>query len=341
LKALPRQAAPGLVVTSREGATMSMTNLKYRIIGYGLMVIGIGFILLAPLETYCFYLFSEGGRFHYEGFRFGSFMFGNIATQSIGYFFIGIVLTLIGYGHVRLHDWARKLTLSLTYSWLIVGLPITCIIIFLLLASKDLSVSLNAIIIGLLILAYLLFPFLLIRQYGSKKAMTAFMATEKPYMMNNLPIRLAVALIIHMFLIIVSLLLVFFNGIFPFFGAFKTGTSGIVLIDINCLFLAILMLGTIKRKFWAWWASIVYYSAASISLVITVLNTNYLSILSTLAFPDAEIKMLRSIPLRNYHILIFLFTPLLLALCNIILSKKRYSIDQPSTTIDSIPTGNP
>ena len=43
---------------------------------------------------YCFYLFSEGGRFHYEGFGFGSFMFGNIASQIVGYYLIAACSSL-------------------------------------------------------------------------------------------------------------------------------------------------------------------------------------------------------------------------------------------------------
>ncbi len=39
-------------------------------IGVFLLLIGLAAALLGPLEMYCFYLFSEGGRFHYEGFGF-------------------------------------------------------------------------------------------------------------------------------------------------------------------------------------------------------------------------------------------------------------------------------
>src|SRR5512137_3172380 len=64
---------------------------------------------LGPLEMYCFYLFSEGGRFHYEGFGFGSFMFGNIASQIVGYYLIAAMLIPLGYGHLKVRRWARVL----------------------------------------------------------------------------------------------------------------------------------------------------------------------------------------------------------------------------------------
>ena len=37
-------------------------------IGVVLLLLGLAAAFLGPVEMYCFYLFSEGGRFHYEGF---------------------------------------------------------------------------------------------------------------------------------------------------------------------------------------------------------------------------------------------------------------------------------
>ena len=67
------------------------------IIGVLLLLVGLGAAFLGPVEMYCFYLFSEGGRFHYDGFGFGSFMFGNIAWQIVGYYLIALVAVPLGY----------------------------------------------------------------------------------------------------------------------------------------------------------------------------------------------------------------------------------------------------
>ena len=55
-------------------------------IGVLLLLIGIPIALLGPIEMYSFYLFSAGGRFYYEGFGFGSFMFGNIGPGGVPWF---------------------------------------------------------------------------------------------------------------------------------------------------------------------------------------------------------------------------------------------------------------
>ncbi|NLY91094.1 MAG: hypothetical protein GX081_05750 [Firmicutes bacterium] len=88
------------------------------IIGVFLLVGGIAIGFFGILEMYCFYLFSEGGRFYYKGFGFGSFMFGNIACQVIGYYLISIIFIILGYGHLKARRWVGKVTISLLWTWL-------------------------------------------------------------------------------------------------------------------------------------------------------------------------------------------------------------------------------
>ena len=109
------------------------------VIGVLLLLVGIAVGFLGPLEMYCFYLFSDGGRFHYEGFGWGSFMFGNIASQIIGYYLIAAMSIPLGYGHLKIRRWARTLSLTLLSSWLVVGAPLIVVVFFILAGSKDLS----------------------------------------------------------------------------------------------------------------------------------------------------------------------------------------------------------
>jgi hypothetical protein len=106
------------------------------LLGTVLLLIGVGAAFVAPLEMYCFYLFSEGGRFHYEGFGFGSFMFANIAAQIVGYYIIAGVAIPLGYGHVKRLRWARTLGLTLLGFWLVGGIPLIVVFLFVLVASK-------------------------------------------------------------------------------------------------------------------------------------------------------------------------------------------------------------
>jgi hypothetical protein len=120
----------------------------------------------APLEMYCFYLFSPGGRFAYDGFGFRSFMFGNIAAQIIGYYLIAAVLIPLGYGHIQLLRRARTLTIALAWTWLVIGAPIVLLVDIILLGSKDLVPPGALGAITLLALSSLALPGLVIRFYG-------------------------------------------------------------------------------------------------------------------------------------------------------------------------------
>jgi hypothetical protein len=301
-----------------------MASTKYKVIGYLLLVIGSVLVLLSPLEIYCYYLFSEGGRFHYEGFRFGSFMFGNITCQIVSYFLVGSVFLCLGYGHIRRMSWARKLTIAVAYIWLIIGIPVIMLILFMLAASKNPSALLFYAAATVFALSYIFIPIIIIRHYGKARTIEIFAMSLKCSWIDDLPVNIIITVLILLILIAMSFLLMFFNGIVPFFGTFKTGIMGLLLLNANNLFLGFLVLGTIHRSRLAWWFSIGYFCGLGISLAITFLGSTYELILVTLAFPQKEIDWLKGIPLRNYHFVILLLPPVLFALINDVISKKDF-----------------
>jgi hypothetical protein len=301
---------------------------KYQIVGYLLLILGGGLVLFSPLEIYCYYLFSDGGRFYYEGFQFGSFMFGNITGQILVYFSAGIILISLGYGHILLRSWVRRFTIALVYVWLIFGIPLILLILFILAASKNPTIIVFYIIVVFLVLSYILIPFIVIRHYRRTNTIRILSTHSKINWIDNLPISLFISILIYFIFAAISFLLMFFNGIFPLFGVFKTSISGILLLDINCLVLGLLTFGTVKRKRLTWWLSIVYFCALGISSAITFIGSTYEQILYTLSFPPKEIDWLKGIPLKNYHFLILSLSPVIIGLVNDVLSKKYYqSID--------------
>ena len=133
------------------------------IIGLLLSFIGIIAAFVGPLEIYCYYLFSEGGRFHYEGFGFGSFMFGSITMQILGYYIIALICIPLGYGHLKKHIWVQKISLTLLWTWFIVGIPILPILFFIIVTSKEPSLLFIILSAILSLLSYTLIPALLIK----------------------------------------------------------------------------------------------------------------------------------------------------------------------------------
>jgi hypothetical protein len=295
------------------------------IIGILLLAGGIVVGFFGPLEMYCFYLFSEGGRFYYEGFGFGSFMFGNIAAQIIGYYLIAAVCIPIGYGHLAMRRWARPLTLTLLWFWVIFGIPLTLVFLFVLFASKDLPVIGGVIAIVLAGLAYFLAPWLLMRFYRSRDVRLTFEAPDlRPSWIDELPQPVLVLGALLLFFIVVLHIPIFFNGIFPLFGLLLTGMEGFFLIDVSIFCLAGLTWGVLKLKPWAWWGALVYVSLLAVSVIVTFSRYSLPDILARLRFPPTEVEILDGLPFHGFHLALMLGVPLLITLGLLVYSKRYF-----------------
>jgi MFS family permease len=295
------------------------------VIGVLLLLSGIAVGFLGPLEMYCFYLFSEGGRFHYEGFGFGSFMFGNIASQIVGYYLIAALFIPLGYGHLTMRRWVRPLALTLLWSWLVVGAPLIVVVFFILAASKDLSLPAALVALVFLGLSYLVFPGLLIRFYqGRHVRRTLETHDPKPRWIEDLPTPILVLSSLYVFYIIMLHILILFNGMFPVFGVFRFGLEGIVLLDIAMAGLVCIVWGTLRLRLWAWWGAVIGLGLFTFSTILTFFKSSYSTVLSALAFPPREMEFLGGVPFQGYHFAVLVGTPLLITWGVAVLSKRYF-----------------
>jgi hypothetical protein len=305
-------------------------------IGILLLLVGTGSALLGPVEMYCFYLFSEGGRFHYEGFGFGSFMFGNIAGQIIGYYVIALLCIPLGYGHIKVRRWSRTLSVALLWSWLVVGLPFAVVFMFILLASKELSLAAALVAAVLAALSYFAVPGLLLRFYQSRDVRLTFEARDpRPCGLEELPIPRLVLCCLYLFYAIALHVPIFFNGLFPVFGAFLFGLQGIRALDLSIALLVLFAWGTLRGRPWAWWGALITVGLLTVSTTLTFVQVNYLELLHSLRFAPTEIEALDGIPLQGWHLAVFFGLPLLATLGAIVLSKRHFSTarhELPATT---------
>lgn len=314
--------------TTNSDMTHKDRSLILVVIGILLLLVGIPVAFLGPIEMYCFYLFSEGGRFHYPGFGFGSFMFGNIACQIIGYYLIAIVCITLGYGHVKVRRWARTLSLTLLWFWLIVGLPLVIVFLFIAAASKELSPATAILMLVLLALSYFVVPALLIRFYRSRDVILTFESRDpRSYRIEKMPMPILVLTALYLFYLIVLHIPILFNGIFPFFGVFLFDFQGIVLLDVSIMILICLIWGTLQRRGWAWWGSVIYWGLMTLSVILSFSRARYLDLLAQMRFPPTEIEFLDGLPFQGFHFALFFGIPLLLTLAVIVLSKRHFGPD--------------
>jgi hypothetical protein len=295
------------------------------LIGFLLLLAGLVAAFMGPIEMYCFYLFSEGGRFHYEGFGFGSFMFGNIALQIMGYYAIAFLFIPLGYGHLRMRRWVRHLALALLWFWLVVGLPLIVIFFLILVTAKELSLPAVLFAGAVLALSYFVAPGLLIRFYQGRNVRRTFESRDSnAHWIESFPLPILVLCLLYALYAVLLHVPIFFNGIFPFFGVFFFGLEGIVLLTMWIAALVCLIWGTAGRRRWAWWGALIYFGLMALTSILTFLGSDYLDILSRMNFPPTEMEALAGLPLQGFHFALFFGVPLLVTLVVIILSKRHF-----------------
>jgi hypothetical protein len=300
-------------------------SLLLGLIGAALLLVGVAAAFLGPVEIYCFYLFGEGGRFHYEGFGFGSLLFGIITWQIFGYYLIALLCLPLGYAHVRPRRWARVAMLSLLWCALIVGLPL--LVVFLLMLSfKELSNAGAMLVVIALAAAYLIMPGLCIRFYRSQGVKRAFEARDTaPHAIERLPLPVLVLGVLFLFYLLVLHVPLFFNGIVPLFGTWLSDMPGFGVLSLSIWGLAFVTWGVWRQKAWAWWSSWVYFGAMAASSVVTLAPSSLAEILSPMKLPPAEMEILANMPLQGVHLLPFVIVPLALTLVVILVSKRHFA----------------
>jgi hypothetical protein len=291
----------------------------------GLLLVGVGAFtaFLAPLELFIFRWFAPGGRFHYEGFGFGSFMFANMAAQILGYYLIAAVFIPVGLGHLTLKRWARPLVLGLFGFWLTLGLPLIITLFAIGVASKELQVVQAVFYAAALCASYFLLPWLFLRFYRSRDSVLTLKSHDpSPHWLETLPLPLLVLAMLYGFYAVFLHIAILLNGIFPLFGHFVYGLQGAVLVDGTIWALALLAWGTLQRWRWAWWGALALVGGLAASTISTLWGTTYAELLAGLAFPPEELDMLAGVPAQGWHLALFMGLPLL-ATVGLILYAQR------------------
>ncbi|MCU0519498.1 MAG: hypothetical protein MUF84_02235 [Anaerolineae bacterium] len=276
--------------------------LVLRGIGALMLAVGIGALVVAPLEMICFSWFSEGGRFGYKGFGFGSFMFGNLAMQILGYYGIAVLTIPLGYGHWMLRRWVRPVMLALLRIWWVLGVPLLVVFLLVLLMSKDLTIGAAIAVAGTALFSYSALPVILSRLYRCDGVSIVLeRGDSSPTWADRLGVSTLVVLGLQAFWVVALHLLFFFRGMFPLLTRWATGLTGLALIDGAVVALLVLIWGTLRRRRWAWWGVLAYFGAMAVLWVGTLISTRWDELLAVLAFPPTEVAILGGLPIQGWH----------------------------------------
>lgn len=300
-------------------------SLGLRVIGAVLLFKGALAAMFGPVELYCLYLFSEGGRFHYEGFGVGSLMFGSLAAQIAGYYLAAALLLPLGYGHIRLRRWAWALTVALLRAWVAVGVPLLCAFLFALFTAKPVSPAGALAATVAAGLSYLFAVLLLLRFYrGRNVALTFRDADPDPNWTDRVPVEVLTLCLLYLFHAIVLHVLILFNGLFPLLGGWATGLRGIMLLEVAILALVWLLWGTFRRSAWAWWAGLAYFGVMAVSWLVSLLGTTWPGLLEVLDFPPLEARALEGMPVEGWHLALLVEIPVVATLAYLIGAQRLF-----------------
>jgi hypothetical protein len=282
-------------------ATIPIASQKHglliRLIGALLFLVGLAAAYIAPIEIYTYYAFAPGGRFAYEGFNFGSFMFAYITIQVAGYYLIAVAGITLGYGHLSRSRWARPLTVTGLWFWLVTGLPLSAIALLMWITSK--GATLAGLLIGLpfMVLAYPVGPLLLLRFYQSDSVRAVF-DQHRPAggRLDAIPLSVRGVCALLCFAILALHLPMLVYGVFPLFGTLLSGRQGFMAVDILILILAGLTWGFARQERWAWIGVLLVFGLLALSNSITFAQHTLLDVLRAMRLSPTEMAFFQGIP---------------------------------------------
>jgi len=296
------------------------TSWIIKAIGFLMLAIGLVAAFYAPCEIFVYYIFSEGGQFHYEGFGMGSLWFAIVTMMNSGYYVIAAICLPLGYGWIKLQRWALTLARVFAELWLFFGvlLSIYAVFVFRSFIRTDIeNFQIQPLPLLLLTLFFLLVvPALLVILFNHRRISQEFAQHDpRQYWTERTPRSLLAVLAMIAALMLALHLTIFFQGIFPWFGRVLVGRSSARIIASNILLLGGLTLGLIKLKTWARWGSIAYFALLLVSSAMTFFQFNLYAIIQMLQLPHQETQVVENFePLLQISLFGLTTVPLLLTL---------------------------
>lgn len=284
-----------------------------RAIGVLMLTAGIFLAVLAPLELLCIPWFMEGGRFHYEGFGPGSFMFAFIIAQVVVYAVLAAFLILLGYAHIKQRIWAASLSRACLWAWLLIGLPVLPMLFFLVLAQKEMGAATAVALAAMFCAAYFVLPALFIRFYAGRNVTLTLGARDGAGggRLFQASVRTLTAAVLFIYLGVVCIILLLFGGLYPAFGALVTGMPGAAALCIAALLCVALAWARFRGFCWARWGSALLAGLMAATCIITFSSNGYPELLAKLALPARELDAFRGLPLQGWHFAVLTALPFL------------------------------
>lgn len=272
-----------------------------RSVGLAELAVGAVAAVYAPLEWYVFYMFSSGGRFHYDGFGVGSAWFALLIGHSVAYYLVAALLIPLGVGTMRLRRWVRRPSVWLTRTWLVAGIIVTANVLGVVLvpalhggggpSAKGLAIAALCAVLLVALPAGLLWCL-------RHPAVDEILDTRDVARSRIEHIPPAVLAVLGMQVAAVALLHwdIFFHAIVPLFGTVYHDRAAMPLLGAAVLILTGLAVGTAGRRRWAWWGTLLCAAASLVSITVTFTRWSVGDLATLAKLPADELAAIHDLP---------------------------------------------
>ncbi|HUA15408.1 MAG TPA: hypothetical protein VMG31_08925 [Verrucomicrobiae bacterium] len=290
----------------------------------GLIVFGVFQIILGLLAALMIPLVALGALFSRLA-PGGAMRPAQILSAAATYATISAVLIVLGIGSIRSRRWARALTLITAWYWLIMGALTTVLLTAMLpvamrtalqgqnaagAPSPEVSAGVMAVILTVIItlMAFFLIvvPLAFVVFYSRRDvAATCRDRDPIPRWTDRAPLPVLGASVVYLGGALYLLVTGLTTPMFPFFGRYLTGISGML------CFLAVagldlyLAAALFRLKSLGWWIAITTLPLRLTSMTLTFLRADIFEAYSRAGFSDTQLRMLSTNPMFRGHVMLW------------------------------------
>jgi hypothetical protein len=210
----------------------------------------------------------------------------------------------LGIGSVRARRWAREVSLSLSWVWLLTGIC-SLILAWLLLPSVlgalageggfpvEVTLLVTVVTTAVLGIVYVLLPGAFVLFFRSPDvAATCHARDPGRQWTDDLPQRLITLILVWALAAVSVLVMPAYRFVVPFFGVVLVGSAGAIVWLVILIGCVALVWGSARREPWAWWGAMIGVFLAGVSTVLTSLKVETSEFLRAMDLPGDQADLL-------------------------------------------------
>ena len=287
-------------MTSPENAPHKDRSVGLVLFGSLEVLIGLFCALMIPLS-----LLAVAANANLGGAG-GSTDLKSAVSSIVIYGCAAVAFVWIGVGSIRARRWAHKLTLVLSWLWLITGVVtlVMCLwMIPILFRQMGLDnampgggvAAVIAVVLVILGVVFVVMPTAFVLFYRSPNvAATCRIRDPGPSRIADAPSHILSLVLIYVLGAVSVLTMPAYNFVMPVFGMVLSGVAGALAWVVVLGILGYLVRATLDRDPRAWWTAVVATVVATLASTVAVVVTPIDTILGRMALPDDQLAIFQA-----------------------------------------------